>query len=79
MRLHITLPDELVDELDQRAGPRGRSGWIEAIVRRSLEHERRWDQIEQALGALGEDGGSWGPDPAAAVRADRRSHPRRLG
>jgi Arc/MetJ family transcription regulator len=79
MRVHIHLDDELVSELDRRVGPRGRSGWIEAMMRRSLDDERRWDEIETALGALGSDGGLWGDDPAGRVHAERRADERRLG
>nr|WP_291835283.1 ribbon-helix-helix protein, CopG family [Candidatus Microthrix sp.] len=50
MRLHITLDDELVEELDRRAGTRQRS------VHRSsgapdLDDERRWDDVESAPSA----------------------------
>jgi hypothetical protein len=79
MRLHLHLPDDLVAELDRRAGHRGRSGWIEATIRRSLEDERRWDEVEATLGALGNQGGDWGNDPAGSIRAGRRGDPRRLG
>jgi len=52
MRLHITLDDNLVAELDRRAGPRRRSAFITQVIRRALEDERRWDDIEAALGAI---------------------------
>ena len=52
MRLHIRLDDELIEELDSRAGVRGRSAYIEAIIRGALDDERRWEQIASAVGAL---------------------------
>lgn len=37
MRLHITLDDATVDALDARVGPRRRSAFVTAAVRRALE------------------------------------------
>lgn len=78
MRLHISLADELVDELDRRTGSRQRSGFIAAALRRALDDERRWDDITAAIGTLG-DGDEWDDDPAAWVRTQRRGDARRVG
>ena len=79
MRLHITLDDELVAELNQRAGARRRSAFIGQLVRRALEDERRWDDIEAALGTIADSGHDWDDDPAAWVRSQRREDVRRSG
>lgn len=79
MRLHIALDDQLVAELDRRVGPRRRSAFIGELVRRGLEDERRWDEIESALGQLADTGHDWDADPAAWVRAQRRGDHRRAG
>ena len=79
MRLHIQLEDELVADLDRRAGPRRRSAFISALIRRSLEDERRWDEIEASLGSIADTGHEWDDDPAEWVRKQRRSDPRRSG
>ena len=79
MRLHISLEDELVAELDRRVGPRRRSSFIAAAVRRAVEDERRWDLIESALGSIEDEGHEWDEDPAAWVRAQRRLDRSRLG
>ncbi|HSM65488.1 MAG TPA: hypothetical protein VK860_08495 [Ilumatobacteraceae bacterium] len=79
MRLHITLDDALVDELDQRAGVRRRSAFIAEIIRRTLDDERRWDDIESSLGSLPDEGHQWDDDPADWVRRQRRSDSRRAG
>jgi len=79
MRLHIALDDDLVAELDQRVGPRRRSAYIAALIRRGLEDDRRWDDIEASLGALADEGHEWDDDPAAWVRAQRRGDVRRAG
>jgi hypothetical protein len=70
--LHIQLPDELVAELDGRVGARRRSAFLVTLIRRALEDERRWDELEAAIGTIGEQGHEWDEDPAAWVRAQRR-------
>ena len=79
MRLHVRLDDQLVRELDSRAGGRGRSAYIEATLRRALDDERRWEQIESAVGALGEGEHEWDDDAALWVRSQRALDSRRVG
>jgi metal-responsive CopG/Arc/MetJ family transcriptional regulator len=79
MRLHIALDDELVADLDRRVGPRRRSAFIAELIRRGLEDEQRWGDIESALGALSETGHEWDEDPASWVRSERRRDARRAG
>ena len=79
MRVHITLSDALVAELDDRAGSRRRSAYIAEIIRRTLDDERRWDDLEQSLGSLPDEGHDWDDDPAEWVRRQRRSDDRRAG
>lgn len=79
MRLHIALDDNLVAELDRRAGARRRSAFIAALIERGLEDERRWEEIEAALGSLPDTGHGWDDDPAAWVRQQRRGDRRRSG
>lgn len=79
MRMHITLDDEIVRELDRRVGPRGRSAFIAAAIRRVLEDEQRWDDVEAALGQIADEGHDWDSDPATWVRAQRRPSARRSG
>ena len=78
MRLHIALDDDLVAELDRRAGKRQRSAFIAELVRRGLDDEQRWDDIEGALGVISDSGHDWDADPAAWVR-EQRSDSRRAG
>ena len=79
VRVHITLDDDLVDELDRRVGPRRRSSFIAGAVARALEDERRWELIESSLGSIGDEGHAWDADPAGWVREQRRSDVRRVG
>lgn len=79
MRLHIDLDDELVAELDRTIGKRKRSTFIGALIREALDDGRRWRQIEASFGSIEDTGHDWDDDPAAWVRAQRRSDPRRVG
>ncbi len=79
MRVHISLDEALVSQLDQRVGRRRRSAFIAETVRRALDDERRWDEIEAALGAVPDEGHEWDDDPAAWVRGQRRGDARRVG
>lgn len=79
MRLHIQLDDDLVADVDRRAGPRRRSAFITALIRRGLDDERRWDEIEASLGSISDGGHAWDEDPAGWVRAQRQVDARRAG
>lgn len=70
MRLHITLADDLVAELDRRAGPRNRSAYVHAAIQQALADEQRWDALREAVGRLSGPH-DWDDDPAAWVRAQR--------
>jgi metal-responsive CopG/Arc/MetJ family transcriptional regulator len=79
MRLHISLDDELVEQLDRRVGRRRRSMFIGETLRRALDDQRRWEDIEAGLGALAEHEHEWDRDPAGWVTAQRHSDPSRVG
>ena len=79
MRLHISLEDELVVQLDRMVGRRRRSAFIAETLRRALEDERRWQDIEAAVAALPDGGHEWDADPSSWVRAQRRGDERRVG
>lgn len=79
MRVHITLDDALVRELDRRVGPRRRSTFIATAIERALEDERRWELIWSAAGRVPAEGHAWDADPAAWVAAERRRDAARVG
>jgi metal-responsive CopG/Arc/MetJ family transcriptional regulator len=79
MRLHITLDDGLVAQLDRRVGRRRRSAFISETMRRALEDESRWEDIEAGLGALAVGEHDWDSDPEAWVRAQRLGDTARVG
>jgi hypothetical protein len=49
------------------------------LIRRGLEDEQRWDDIEASMGAIADDGHAWDADPAQWVRDQRRGDQRRVG
>lgn len=80
MRVHISLDEELIHELDKRVGARRRSTFIAAAVQRALDDERRWEAIEGALGGIDDDAEhDWDADPAGWVRDQRRVDAGRVG
>ena len=79
MRLHISLDDEIVHALDARVGRRERSAFIAAAVRRALDDERRWEDIEEVVGALAKSEHDWDVNPAGWVRAQRTADASRVG
>lgn len=79
MRVHISLDDELVKQLDRRVGVRRRSAFVSATVRRALEDEQRWEDIEAGLGALSDSEHEWDRDPAGWVATQRSGDPSRVG
>jgi Arc/MetJ family transcription regulator len=79
MRVHISLDDDLVADLDQRVGQRGRSAFIGESVRRALDDARRREDIESGFGVIADEGHEWDEDPADWVRKQRFSDPRRVG
>jgi predicted transcriptional regulator len=79
MRVHITLEDDLVRDLDRRVGARRRSAFIAEAIRQALDDEQRWDLIQSAIGAIEDRGHDWDDDPAAWVHDERRGDPVRVG
>ncbi len=79
MRLHITLDDGLVAQLDSRVGRRRRSSFISETIRKALEDERRWDDIEAGLGSLAGQQHEWDADPADWIAAQRTGDSARVG
>jgi len=79
MRMHITLGDDLVRELDRRVGRGHRSAFIAATITRALDDARRWELILSTAGAIADEGHAWDADPAAWVRDERRGTAARVG
>jgi len=78
MRVHISLDDALVAELDRVVGARDRSAFIGRAVRHALDEDRRRSALIAALGSIEDSGHDWDEDPAEWVRR-QRSDDRRAG
>ncbi|MCY4059492.1 MAG: hypothetical protein OXG44_15995 [Gammaproteobacteria bacterium] len=78
MRIRISMPDYLVEELDRRAGDRPRDAFVCELMRRGLD-EHRWGEIDTSLGAVEDAGHEWDRDPGAWVQQQRRGDRRRSG
>lgn len=79
MRLHISLEDDLVAQLDRRIGRRRRSAFISETLRRALDDETRWDDIETGMASLSAHEHEWDADPARWVHEQRTADARRVG
>jgi predicted transcriptional regulator len=81
MRVHISLDDELVRQIDELVGPRGRSPFIAEAVRDEVDVRRRWERIEAVLARepISDEGHPWDDDVAKWVHDSRREDPRRVG
>jgi Arc/MetJ family transcription regulator len=77
--MHIELDDELVAQIDELSGPRGRSAFVRSAIERAVRQELRWSDIEAAAGVIEDQDHEWDPDPAAWVRQQRRADTRRAG
>lgn len=78
MRVHISLPEDVVADVDRQVGARERSSFIEKALRRALDDISRSDALQRALGSIEDGGHEWDGDPAQWVRR-QRSDPRRAG
>jgi len=48
-RAHVVLPQELVDRIDARVGPRGRSRYIQDAIEDRLKREERVEAFEALM------------------------------
>ena len=71
-RLHMALEDNLVEETHRRTSSQPESPPIDEPTPNRSEDDRRWNDIEAALGRLPDTGHEWDDDPAAWVRRQRR-------
>lgn len=79
MRLHMSLEDDLVREIDRRVGRGRRSAFIADAVRAALDDQQRRELIEASIGTISDTGHDWDDDPAEWVRAQRHADATRVG
>jgi metal-responsive CopG/Arc/MetJ family transcriptional regulator len=54
-RAHVVLPDDLIAELDEVVGPRGRSEYIADALREKLLRERQRQALIASAGILADE------------------------
>jgi Arc/MetJ family transcription regulator len=75
--MHIELDDDLVAQVDQLAGARGRSAFVRSAIEAAVRQAARWSQLDAAAGSIAGHGHKWNADPAAWVHSQRHAdHPR---
>jgi hypothetical protein len=52
MRLHINLDEEMAKEIDELAGPRGRSQYIRDAIATKVDIDRRLNARRRAFGSI---------------------------
>jgi len=67
--MHINLDDKLVKEIDELAGPRGRSKLIREAVESEVERRRRRAALERLIGSMPDFAPWMTPE---WIRAERR-------
>jgi Arc/MetJ-type ribon-helix-helix transcriptional regulator len=72
MRLHITLGDDLVAQLDARVGQGRRSAFIAEAVRRALADKRCWQDVEGGFGVLGREH-EWDADSVGGLELNEKA------
>jgi len=50
-RTNVTLPEEMIREIDELAGPRGRSAYVAEAVRVKLKRDRMRKVFDETFGA----------------------------
>lgn len=66
IRTNVTLPPEMIREIDALAGPRGRSAYVAEAVHARLKRDRLRRVLDETYGAADERS-SW-QDPESAYR-----------
>jgi predicted transcriptional regulator len=56
-RTNLTLPEELLHEVDEVAGPRGRSRYVAEAVAARIKRDKLRKAIDEAAGSLVPPGG----------------------
>ena len=67
IRTNITLPEELLAQIDAIAGPRGRSKYIADVVTRQVRRDNLKRVIDETAGAL-KGSKAWGETPEETDR-----------
>jgi metal-responsive CopG/Arc/MetJ family transcriptional regulator len=78
-RTHIVIPDQLVNQIDQVVGKRGRSGFLVQAAEKELQRLRQIKALETAAGTWSDkDHPELKQGSSAWVKQLRRENERRL-
>jgi hypothetical protein len=72
-RTNVTLPAELLEEVDRFAGPRGRSRYVAEAVAQRVQRDALGAAIRDTAGAMVGQPGWMSPDEVTAWVDDLRS------
>jgi predicted transcriptional regulator len=73
-RTNLTLPEDLLQQVDEIAGPRGRSRYVAEAVAQRVKRDRLRRAIDNAFGSLVPEGGRpMTRDEVSAWVAEQRS------
>ena len=65
-RTNLTLPEELLAEIDELAGPRGRSRYVAEAVAQRVKHDKLGKAIRETAGIMVGSPGWMSPDEVVA-------------
>lgn len=71
-RTNVTLPEELLRQVDELAGPRGRSRYVADAVAKQVRRDRLRRAIEETAGAMVGKPGWMSPDEVIAFVNEAR-------
>jgi len=75
-RTNVTLPEELLRQVDELAGPRGRSRYVAEAVASQVKRDRRRRVFEETFGVMVGKPGWMSPDDVIDfVNASREDRP----
>jgi metal-responsive CopG/Arc/MetJ family transcriptional regulator len=72
-RTNLTLPEELMREVDQLAGPRGRSRYVAEAVAQRVKRDRLGKAIRESAGVMKGKPGAMTPEEVTQWVASMRS------
>jgi hypothetical protein len=72
-RTNVTLPADLLEEVDRYAGPRGRSRYVAEAVAQRVRRDALGAAIRETAGAMSGRPGQMSPDEVARWVDDLRS------
>jgi hypothetical protein len=73
VRTNLTLPVDLLEQIDKVAGPRGRSSYIASVVAKQVRRDLQRKVFEQTFGVMIGKPGWMNPDEALAFAKELRA------